>query len=56
MNLRADSIGRHTDPVGGVYTHVEVARRGERLASLALPALAFDADDVLGEPEAGREG
>ena len=50
FNLVDDQIERHTDPRDGSYQQIEVARRGEQLASITLPALTFNVADLLGPP------
>jgi Uma2 family endonuclease len=48
VNLIDNRIERHTDPGPTGYQTVAFAERGQRLASLELPDLAFDATYVLG--------
>jgi Uma2 family endonuclease len=50
VDLKGEEIERHTSPSGDGYRHTGRARRGEELASEALPALTLRADDVLGRP------
>lgn len=54
FDIVADVIERHTEPIGGRYRQVATAGRGQRLASLVLPALTFAVDDVLGPADAAR--
>lgn len=48
VDLVAEIIERHTDPRGGMYRSIKLARRGDALPSTVLPALTLSADDVLG--------
>lgn len=50
MNLQGEEIERHVGPSGDGYRHTDRARRGEELASKALPGLTLRADDILGRP------
>ncbi len=47
VDLMSELVERHTGPSGEIYRHLERARRGETLASAALPELTFDASTVL---------
>jgi Uma2 family endonuclease len=51
FDLNGYRIERHTEPYGGGYRTVEVARRGEKLASLTVPALTIDVDGLFGVQE-----
>ena len=48
VDLPGGRIERHSEPVGGEYRQVRVARRGERIGSTVLPSLTLDVDAVLG--------
>lgn len=48
VDLEGELVERHTGPSGGIYRHLERARRDETLASAALPELALDVNSVLG--------
>jgi Uma2 family endonuclease len=48
VNLPGDVIEISRDPRAGRYTSLQCARRGERVTSLALPALTLRVDDILG--------
>jgi Uma2 family endonuclease len=48
FNLVANRIERHTDPGPTGYQTVAFAEPGQRLASLVLPELVFDATYLLG--------
>ena len=47
VDLVARTIERHTEPRDGRYQQRTVARRGESLASTALPAVILSVDAVL---------
>jgi Uma2 family endonuclease len=48
VNLPEEVVEIYARPSGGVYQETRSAGRGERLTATALPALALDADAVLG--------
>ena len=48
VDLVGEVIEHYTDPSGNGYRGVERARRGETVASTALPEIAFSVDAVLG--------
>lgn len=48
VDLAGELIERHTGPSEEIYRHLERARRGETLASAAIPELAFDTSATLG--------
>lgn len=48
VDLPGGAIERYNGPSGDGYRHMERARRGERLESVILPALALPVDAVLG--------
>lgn len=48
VDLTDEIVERHTGPSGEIYRHLERVRRGETLASAALPGLSFDADAIFG--------
>ena len=48
VDLVGELIERHTGPSGEIYRHLERARRGETLASAAIPELVFDTSAILG--------
>lgn len=48
FNLIANRIERHTDPGPGGYQTVAFADAGQLLPSTVLPALVFDAAELLG--------
>ena len=48
VDLKAGIVERHTEPTKNDYRLVRRARRGESLASEALPALVLPVDAVLG--------
>ena len=49
VDLHGETVERHNDPRDDVYRRTEKARRGEELASEALPGLLISANDALGE-------
>ncbi len=49
MDLAGGTMERHTGPSEGGYQRTERARRGETLASEALPTLLLRTDAVLGQ-------
>lgn len=46
-NVIAEEVERYTEPVEGVYCRMERAGWGQRLASLALPALVLDVEMIF---------
>ncbi|MGB3681309.1 MAG: Uma2 family endonuclease [Rubrobacteraceae bacterium] len=48
VDLGSGVIERHTGPSGGIYRHLERARRGESLDSATRPGLTLDVGAVLG--------
>ncbi|MDQ4063062.1 MAG: hypothetical protein M3122_04015 [Actinomycetota bacterium] len=49
MDLAGGTMERHTGPSeGGSYRRMERARRGDTLASEALPTLLLQTDAILG--------
>lgn len=48
VDLEGEALERHTNPAEGAYRLVLRARRGETVASTALPELAFPVAAVLG--------
>jgi Uma2 family endonuclease len=51
FDLNGYRIERHTEPYGGGYRTLVVASRGEKIASLAVPALTIDVDGLFGVSE-----
>lgn len=49
VDLQGETVERHNDPRDGVYRRTEKARRGDQLASEALPGLLVPVNDALGE-------
>lgn len=49
VDLRGEKIEHHTGPSGDLYRHVDLARRGETLRSVALTGLEAHVTDVLGQ-------
>ena len=49
VDLQGEAIERYNDPREYGYRRTERARRGEELASEALPGLLIPVDDALGE-------
>jgi len=50
-DLIDDHIERYTEPRDGTYQRVDVAERGEKIASTVLPLLIIDVDVILGPRE-----
>ena len=48
VDINGQRMERHSDPSGDSYRHVELARRGETLASTTFPDMKIRVDDVLG--------
>lgn len=48
VDLNANIIERHSDPYGGAYRQVVIARAGETITSTVLAELAIPVDVVLG--------
>jgi Uma2 family endonuclease len=48
VDLSADRIDVHRDPVGGEYATVRSVSRGDVLTALHFPNVTFRADDILG--------
>ncbi len=48
VNLPAETVERYTGPSANGYRRVDHARRGQTLASTALPGLTPGVDEVLG--------
>ena len=49
VDLQGETVERHNEPREDGYRRTERARRGEELASEALPGLVVPANDALGE-------
>ena len=49
VDLQGEAVERYNDPRDDGYRRTERARRGEELASEALPGLVVPTDDALGE-------
>ncbi len=47
VNLVSDILELYTQPVGSVYTMVQVARRGESVTATTVPGLVLRVDDIL---------
>jgi Uma2 family endonuclease len=48
VDINGNKLERHSGPSGDSYRHIELARKGETLASTTLPDLKLRVDDVLG--------
>lgn len=48
VDLAAGIVERHTEPRGGLYRQITIARAGDMLASTVLPELTIPVDAVLG--------
>lgn len=55
FDLTGNRIERHTEPYENGYRTVVVAGRGEKIASLTVPAVTLDVDGVFGLPEESDE-
>lgn len=49
VDLTAEVVHVHCDPVDGAYRSVRTAARGEQIAPVALPGVEVAVDDLLGE-------
>jgi len=50
-DLRAEKLERHTEPRDGIFTHIQIAGRGEALSSTILPAVILSIDVIPREDE-----
>jgi Uma2 family endonuclease len=48
VDLQAETIERHTNPIEGAYRVTVRVGRGEEIASPAVPGLVLKTDEVLG--------
>jgi Uma2 family endonuclease len=53
VDLRAEKLERHTEPRDGIFTHIQIAGRGESLPSTILAAVILSIDMIPGEDEKG---
>ena len=49
VDLAADVVQVHTDPVGGAYRDVRTVRTGEPLKPRAVPDLELMTEEILGD-------